>query len=152
MHICPLDIPIFHQDNIVFVKPRKLVIHLIAHPPFPLLWQTMMLLTGLPWAKSNPIDVVHWHWNDCSCVIGSETKRFDDVRFGEAAPLVKRGGLIAKERGERRVFAEGGIQIASPLHRPLCNLIKVRTRSCDLEGDLALMQSLMTGFTQRQQI
>src|SRR5439155_14623125 len=57
-----------------------------------------------------------------------------------------------KKRGELCVFAQSGIQVAFPLHRSLRDLIEVPTHSCDLEGDFALMQSLMTGFTQRQQI
>jgi len=76
------DIPIFHQNNITFVKPSKLVIHLIAHLPFPFLWQAVKLLAGLPGTKSNLVAVGLWYCNGCSCVIRRETERVDAMRFG----------------------------------------------------------------------
>src|SRR5712692_9812805 len=54
----------FHPHDIALAKPRELVIDLIAHPSFALLWQTVILFAGLPGTKSNAIDVGLWHWDD----------------------------------------------------------------------------------------
>ena len=144
------DIPVFHQDNITFVKLHKLVIHLIAHPPFPFLWQTVILLAGLPGAKADAIDVALWRWDDGPVVIGGKTERIADVRFGQAAPLAKRSCLIAEEGGEGRLLAKGGVEVAFALHRTLGDLVQMPTHPFHLESDPPLMQLLMAAFTQRQ--
>lgn len=144
------DIPVFHQDNIAFVKPRKLVIHLIAHPPFPLLWQTVIPLAGLPGTKANAINVALWRWDDGPGVISGKTERIVDVRFGQAAPLAKRSCLIAEEGGEGRLLAKGGVEVAFALHRMLGDLVQVPTHPFYLESDPPLMHFLVAALTQRQ--
>src|SRR5438045_9564390 len=85
-------------------------------------------------------------------MVGCDTERIESMRFRQVVPLAKGGGLIPKKRGELCVFAQSGIQVAFPLHCSLRDLIEVTTHSRDLEGNLPLMQSLMTGSTQRLQI
>ena len=85
-------------------------------------------------------------------MIGSETERIDDVRFRQASRFAIRGGLIAEERTKGQLSTQRGIQIALSLHRPLRNLIQVSADPSYLQGDLPLMELVMTCLTQRQQV
>ncbi len=111
----------------------------------------MKLLTGLSGAEPDGIYVALWLWNQLSRVIGGETERIDDVRFQQAFRFAICGSLIAEESIQGHLSTQRGIQIALPASSVAQSDPGVAYPG-HLQGDLPLMELVVTGFTQRQQV
>lgn len=74
------------------------------------------------------------------------------MRFRQTPGFAQGGCLVAKEGGKGPLRAKSGVEMALSLHGALRDLIEMRTRSCHLELDLALMQLKVTRLTEGEQI
>src|SRR5581483_2971442 len=112
----------------------------------------MILPPGSTRTKRNLIEVLLIVRNALAAVIGRNTECICIMCFRQIPCLAEHGCLVAKQRGKGNQLAESSIEVAFALHCPLGYLIQMSTDPLHFERHLAIVDLMVTGFTQAQQV
>src|SRR5450759_3840076 len=74
------------------------------------------------------------------------------MSFRQASGFAQCSRLVAEERREGSLRTKCGIQVALTLHRPLGYLIQMSAYPGHLQGDFPLVELVMTGLAEGQQV